>query len=238
MVTDAERERGTVVRWAKDLPKPVALFVCDDAYALFLTETCKMENIHIPDEISLLGVDNDELLCQISDPQMSSITLHVEQGGYRLGEMLQKQFDSNDVWSFNIVISPGEIVQRGSTLRHHIRDPYVDRVVRYIDENFDKPITSDQIISQVPLCRRSLEIRFKKEFGTMTLYKYLMECRMDKFARLLETTDLPVNEICDRCGITNYLNVSRSFKKIYGCSPREYRERKKKEHPVNITQIE
>lgn len=224
MVEDTFKEREKVVQWLQSLPKPVALFACDDAFALFVSETCKVEGIPIPEDVALLGVDNDELLCQISDPQISSINLNVENGGYRLGEMLDKQFESNDVWSFNLVISPGEITQRDSTRIHNVKDSYVDKMLRFIDDNFDQFITSEQIFSQVPLSRRGAEIRFKKEMGGMTVYRYLTECRMRKFTHFLSTSDMSMQEIADRCGIMNYLNISRVFKKIYGCSPLEYRK--------------
>lgn len=229
MVDDPYKERDRVVDWLHSLPKPIALFACDDAYALFMTEVCNVEGISIPEEVSLIGVDNDDLLCQISSPQITSIELNVEQGGYHLGEMLERQFESNSVWSFNVVISPGEIIERGSTLKHNIKDACVDKLVKYIDDNFDQYITTDQILSQVPLSRRSLETRFKNEMNSTTIYKYLTTCRMNKFANLLATTDLPMTDIADRCGLLNYPNISRAFKRIYHCTPKEYRQNQKKD---------
>lgn len=122
-----------------------------------MTENCQVENIPIPEDISLLEVDNDELLCQISDPQISSIALNVEKGGYRLGKMMDKQFSS--------------------------KDPYVDTLIKYIDDNF---------------------------------------------AQLLATTDLSLLEIADRCGSLDYPNISRTFKRFFGCAPKEYRQKKRK----------
>lgn len=167
-----------------------------------MTENCQVENIPIPEDISLLGVDNDELLCQISDPQISSIALNVEKGGYRLGKMMDKQFSS--------------------------KDPYVDTLIKYIDDNFDQCITTDQILAQIPLSRRSIEIRFKREINAMTIYKYLTNCRMQLFAQLLATTDLSLLEIADRCGSLDYPNISRTFKRFFGCAPKEYRQKKRK----------
>lgn len=232
MVSDANKERGKVVDWIHSLPIPTAILACDDAYALYLTELCQMEGVSIPDELALLGVDDDDLLCQISDPQISSIRLNVEQGGYRLGELLDKQFRSKDYWSFNIVVSPGEVVERESTRKQIISDPYVARLVRYVNENFDKFITTDQVFAQVPLSRRSVEIRFSKEMGGMTVYKYLVECRMQKFAQLLSMTDLSMMEIAEKCGVIDYSNVARVFRRVYSCSPQEYRTRRKMEQKL------
>lgn len=227
MVNDPFEERDEVEKWLHSLPKPVALLACNDEHAFFISNICKVEGIQIPDKIALLGIDNDELLCQIADPQISSIAIKVEQGGYRLGELLDKQFESGNARPFNIVIKPGEIIERNSTRLHNIRDPYVERIVSYIDNNFDQYITLDQVFSQAPLSRRSLEIRFKKEMNGTTVYKYLLWCRMQRFAQLLSTTDYSVQEIAEMCGVLNYPNISRAFKSQFGCTPKEYRRRNK-----------
>lgn len=227
MVTDANKERRKVFKWLNSLPKPIALFACNDEHALFISEYCKMGKIPIPEMIALLGVDNDELLCEISDPRLSSIAINVEQGGYKLGEMLNKQFEAEEMKSFDVVINPGEIIQRESTRKHNIKDPHIEKIAQFIDKNFDQSITTAQVFSLVPLSRRSVEIRFKKEMDGVTVYSYIMLSRMHRFADLLATTDYSIMEISEMCGTLNYSNVSRIFKKTYGCSPSEYRALKK-----------
>mgnify|MGYP002330324836 CR=1 FL=1 len=117
--------RMEVSQWLQQLPKPVALFCCDDAHALFISETCRMNNIHIPEEIALLGVDNDELMCNISDPPISSIELEVERGGYSIGRLIHQQIKKEHGGTFNIVINPIRIELRQSTEKHNIKDPYI-----------------------------------------------------------------------------------------------------------------
>lgn len=228
MVDEPYREQDRILQWVRSLPKPIALFACDDAYALFLSELCKLEGVMIPEDISLLGVDNDELLCLISDPQISSIELNVEQGGYRLGEELDKQFLEHEIRPRDIIITPGEIVLRNSTRKHDVKDPYVEMLVREIDDRFDQFCSTEQLLDAIPLSRRSMEIRFKKEMG-MTIYRYLLHCRLQRFAKLLATTDMPMSEIADRCGSLDYPNISRSFKKIFGCTPKDYRLKRRRE---------
>lgn len=228
LVDNFNQERDTVVSWLHLLPKPSALFACDDAYALFMAETCKAENISIPDEIALLGVDNDELLCQISDPQISTIELKVEEGGYKLGQIIDKQINTKKFWPFSISIEPGKIIERNSTKIHNFKDPAIEKVIKYIDRNFDHYITMDDIFQQIPMSRRNLEMRFKKEMGPITIYKYLISKRMEKMAQLLSNTSFPIEKIAQMCGIVNNLNISRTFKKLYGCSPLKYRRNNNK----------
>lgn len=216
--------RTAVSDWLKALPKPVALFCCDDAHALFISETCKINGIQIPEEISLLGVDNDDLMCSISDPPISSIVLDVEEGGYMIGKKIHSRITGELTENFNVVIEPTRIELRQSTERININDSNVLRVITYIENNFSKDIRIDSILDDVPLSRRSLEVRFKKETGT-TIYQYILRCRCEHLAYMLVTTNRPIIEIAYEAGFTDYNNIARVFKKFYGCSPVEYRSR-------------
>lgn len=214
--------RTAVSDWLKALPKPVALFCCDDAHALFISETCKINGIQIPEEISLLGVDNDDLMCSISDPPISSIVLDVEEGGYMIGKKIHSRITGELTENFNVVIEPTRIELRQSTERININDSNVLRVITYIEDNFGTDIKIDSIIDDVPLSRRSLEVKFKKETGT-TIYQYILRCRCEHLAYMLVTTNRPIIEIAYEAGFTDYNNIARVFKKFYGCSPVEYR---------------
>ncbi len=216
--------REKVTEWIKSLPKPVALFCCDDAHALSVTEICRMSGISIPEDVLLLGVDNDELLCGISDPPISSIELDVEHGGYMtcklLHEMIQKQSDK----PFNVVVNPIDIIERESSLRYNIADEAVEKAVKYIDENYTEDFQLKDLFEMLPLSRRSLEMRFKKIMGT-TIYQYIISKRIEHMSYLLTTTDRPVSDIAYEVGFRDCFNISRVFRKYKGCSPVEYRQR-------------
>ncbi|MDY3782765.1 MAG: DNA-binding transcriptional regulator [Candidatus Cryptobacteroides sp.] len=218
-----EHNEALIGQWICSLPKPAAVFACDDSHALVISEACRMNGLSIPDDITLLGVDNDELICEISDPPISSISLDVEQGGYLVAQHLGDLIDKKKEGSFNVTIAPGAIIQRFSTQRHNIADPYIDKLIRYIEDNFTQDISTSQILAQVPLSRRSVELKFRKEMNGITIYKYLTICRIEYFAQLLTTTSLPLGEIAMMAGISDYSNFSRIFKKVKGISPMEYR---------------
>ena len=210
--------------WLMALPKPVALFACDDYYALQVSETCNLYDIDIPGEIAVLGVDNDELLCNISDPSLSSIVLDVENGGYRVGELLQRLINEKNIEPVNIVIDPLRIECRGSTEKYIISDKYIQMVMEYIEENFSNAISVKDLLKKVPLSRRVLEKKFKEETG-ITLYQYIQNCRIEQFSRLLLTTDSSLLDAAFLSGFDNYKNVSRVFKKYKDLSPAEYRKK-------------
>jgi len=217
-------DRNKVIAWLKSLPKPVAMLCCDDAHALFITETCKLAGINVPEEISILGVDDDDLLCGISDPPISSIQLDVEQGGYQTCKFLHEVISGKRCGPFNVSISPMGVKERASTLFYDISDKEVLKVIRFIDENFHTDINMDGIVKIVPLSRRSLEMRFKKATGK-TIYQHILGVRVEHLAYLLSTTDRPYLDIACEVGFRDFANVSRTFRKFKGCSPLEYRRR-------------
>ena len=213
-----------VSRWLLSLPKPIALFACDDYYALQITEVCKMYDISIPEEIAVLGVDNDKLLCNISDPQLSSIELDIENGGYEAGKLLHQFIEKKIIAPVDIIIKPVRIVPRASTERFAVSDRHIEQLLQYIDKNYQNPLSVDELTQIIPFSRRVLEKKFKRETGT-SVYQYLLDLRIEKFADLLITTDLPLIEAATRSGFTDYKNISRIFTKAKEMTPLQYRKR-------------
>ena len=224
MEPEAGDEREKIMEWLMSLPKPVALFCCDDAHALFITETCKIAGIRVPDDIAVLGVDDDELLCDISDPAISSIKMDVENGGYMTCRLLNERIHKRDPRPFNVVIKPLDIKERASTLIYNIKDKRVLDIIRFIDAHYYEDLGMADILSRVPLSRRSIEMKFRQEVG-MTIYQYLLGVRVDHLAYLLRTTSLPFSEAVYKVGFRDSVNVARVFRKFKGCSPSEYRNR-------------
>ncbi len=229
-----DESRMKVTQWLQQLPKPIALFCCDDAHALFISETCKITKIRIPEEIALLGVDNDELMCNISDPPISSIELGIEKGGYMLGKLIDKQLKKEYNGNFNLVINPIRIELRQSTEKYNIEDPYILEVVRYIDSHYNSNLSIETVLYDIPLSRRNFEIKFKRVMS-VSIYQYILICRCNRLAELLLTTNLPLRDLSIEAGFKDYNNVARIFKKYKNCSPSEYRQKNKYIHnEVNI----
>lgn len=219
-------DRQKLTEWLESLPKGTALFCCDDAHALTITETCKIAGISVPEDIAVLGVDGDDLICEISDPPISSIQLEVEHGGYETCRLLHQQILNKRREPFNVFISPSEIKERNSTRAFNISDPHIMSVVKYIDENYMCDIRMESIFKLVPLSRRSVEMRFKKATG-MSIYQYLLNTRIEHFAYLLTTTDKPYIDLAYEVGFRDFANVTRTFRKYKGCTPLEHRKKLK-----------
>lgn len=226
LLNDAQWSRSHIEldRWLLSLPKPVGLLACDDNFALQVSEMCKFNNINIPKELSLLGVDNDELICNLSHPSISSIITDDERGGYKTGEMLHRLITNKENTPFNIMIDPIRIKLRQSTERYNISDEYILHVVNYIDENITSNLSVDALTNVVPLSRRSLEIKFKKIMGC-SVYQYILDNKMDFIKELLITSNKSLLEIAIHMGFNDVRNVYRIFKKYTGYSPIEFRKK-------------
>ena len=210
--------------WLLSLPKPVGLFACDDSFALRVSQICKINNILIPEEISLLGVDNDELICHLSDPPISSIVTDVEKGGYEAGRLIDRMISGEIKEPFNIIIQPTRFELRKSTEKYDIENEYISQVVNFIEDNFTTDIDIEGLTGLVPLSRRNLEVKFKEEMGT-SIYQFILSCRIDYFANLLLTTDRTLFDLALESGFNDCKNISRIFKKMKGYTPIEYRKK-------------
>lgn len=220
--TSGRENVEAIACWLHGLPDKTALFCCDDAHALMITEICRIEGIEIPKDLAVLGVDNDDLRCSISDPPISSIELGVEQGGYMLCKLLHNQINNPDARHFGVVINPISIRERQSTSSYNVDDPMVVKVLDFINENYTGDISVKDVLDIIPLSRRSIESRFRKSMG-LSIYQYALSCRIEKVAQLLVTTDKSLADIASEAGIQDYGSLAGQFRKVKGCTPIEYR---------------
>jgi LacI family transcriptional regulator len=212
-------------KWLNELPKPVAIMACDDNCAQQITESCKISGIKVPEEVAVLGVDNDELMCTLSDPQLSSIELAAEQGGYEAAAMLDQLMKGHNKRQ-DIVVQPLKIITRQSTDMYATADPQIAKALKIIHRDFHMNLQVNDIVRQIALSRRSFETKFRQT-TRLSVYQYILKLRMEKFANMLIETNLPIGEIAYGLGMDDLKNVSRKFKQINGFSPGEYRKKMK-----------
>lgn len=211
--------------WLTSLPKPIALLACDDNLGQQITEACKLTGIRIPEQLAVLGVDNDEMICNISNPALSSIGLDVVKAGYDAATLMDKMImqKKKKKWP-DIIVKPTQIITRQSTDIYAANDPYVLPALKYIHENINQNLRVTDVLKQIPLSRRALETRFQKITG-YPLYKYIYHLRVEKFSRLLLETDKNIFEVAMETGFDSTKNLSRLFKEVKGCTPVEFRKK-------------
>jgi len=211
-------------KWLKSLPKPIALMACDDNQGMHITEACRLTNIRIPEEVAVLGVDNDETLCNLSDPPLSSVCLDTENGGYEAARLLDTMIKTKNEKYYDIVVEPTQIVTRNSTDIYAAKDEYIGLALKFIHNNIERNLKVSDVLQQVPLSRRSLEKRFQSVTG-YPVYEYIFNLRIEKFTQRLLDTDHSVFEIAVDLGLNDGKNIARQFRQIKGCTPSEYRKR-------------
>lgn len=210
--------------WLSSLPKPVAVFACDDYFALQVAEMCKINNIDIPNEISLLGVDNDELICNISYPSISSIVTDDENIGYIAGKKLHALIINKKNIPFGIIKKPIRIEQRQSTEKYNISNKYITKIIEHLEKNFTSDISIDELAQIVPLGRRTLEKQFKEAMGT-TIYQFILDRKIEYLSDELLTTQKSLLDIAIEAGFNDVRNAYRIFKKNTGYTPLHFRKK-------------
>ena len=215
--------------WLESLPKPVALFACNDAFALILNESCQQLGLSVPDEVAILGVDNDEQFCQLETPTLSSIELPTQQIGFEAAKVLEQVIHQKNQSPQTLRIPPISIQQRQSTDIIAMEDQQLAEALRYIRENADKPITVEDICERLCMSRRSLETRIKKQLGHSPLTE-IHRVHIQKAKTLLMNTDMQISAIARASGFNSPESMSVIFKKYTGHTPTNYRKQGEMSH--------
>ena len=220
-------EAEDLKKWLLSLPKPVAVMACDDNQGNALIEACNSAGVKIPSELSIIGVDNDEVICTLSNPTLSSIMVDIEQGGYETAQMAVRMIQDPSFQGSDITLQPKRIVHRVSTSAYATTDKDVLTALQFIRQNLHKKITVSDVLEQVPLSRRLLEVRFKKVLGE-SIYQYISKQRIGRFSELLLETNDAIQEIAYTMGEDDAKSICRRFKELKGCTPSEWRSQKKR----------
>lgn len=215
-----------LIHWLRSLPKPVGIYCCDDNKAYTIIEACsqaQQAGLRIPEDILLLGTDNDETVCQLCLPQLSSVALDVEIAGYQVATLIEYLLgfppQERSRHYSDIIVRPTHIVTRHSTDALVNDNPYIARILRYIGDNVGKPIRVDELVELVPMSRRSLEDTFSQSMGT-SIYQYIIQTRVSRFQKLIQNGQSP-SQAALEMGM-DYKVLAREFKRINGLSPKEY----------------
>jgi LacI family transcriptional regulator len=219
-----KQENQALAKWISKLPKPAGILASYDNRALQLLETCRQLEIAVPDEIAVLGVNNDELLCDLGDPPLSSVIPNARRAGYEAAVLLDKMMRGQTVAPEAHLFEPLGIATRQSTDVLAVTDSHISSAVRYIRERACKGIQIEDVLRQVPLSRRVFEKRFHKAIGR-TPHEQIQSVKINRVKALLTETDLPLARIAERAGFAHVEYMSVAFKKTVGMPPRDYREK-------------
>lgn len=220
--TDWERQQAEIARWVASLPKPVGIMACTDQLAFWLLDACRRAGVAVPEEAAVVGVENDETLCRLASPQLSSVAFEGERIGYEAAALLERMMAGEPPPTASLLLPPRGLVVRQSSDIMAIDDLQVVAAVRYIREHSCHGINVADVVKHAGLSRTLLERRMRRAIGR-TPGEEIIRLRFNRVKRLLVETKLSLAAIADRCGFEHPQYMAEAFKRLFGMTPGSYR---------------
>jgi len=224
----------SVRNWLLRLPKPVAVLASHDKPGRDLVDTCHQLGLRVPDDVAVLGVDDDEFECKLCHPQLSSVYNPGVQIGYEAARLLDRLVTGESPKQVRIAIPPTHVVARQSTETTAVEDPDVAAALIWIRDHLAEDISVDAVVEAIGTCRRTLERRFRAAVGDSILDR-IRWMRIEKAKHLLAETDLKLSVIAQQCGVGSPARLTVIFKQVTGHSPSLFR-RAAGDHPNHRTE--
>jgi LacI family transcriptional regulator len=219
-----EYEQTYMAQWLNQLPKPVGVFVCNDDRGREVLEACLLARVRVPDEVAVLGVDNDTVFCELAQPLLSSIELNAVSAGFQAAKLLDAMMDGQRILHQQIDVEAVGVVSRRSTEAVAVNDPSLSKALRFIHENRGAPISVVDVIEHVGISRRGLENRFRESLKRGILDE-IQNVRLDESKRLLRESSLSITYVALAAGFSTTTYFSEFFRQRVGMTPREYRNK-------------
>jgi LacI family transcriptional regulator len=221
-----EKQQAQLVRWVAELPKPVGIMACTDQLGFWLLDACVRAGVSVPEQAAVVGVEDDESLCMMSAPPLSSVRFNAVKVGYEAASLLDRMMRGETVASEPKLIEPLGIVTRASSDIVAIEDPVVAQAVRFIRQHACDHITVEDVLDEVPVSRSILERRMRAAIGRAPKAE-ILRAQLNRVKELLRDTDLSLAAVADRTGFTHPQYMSQIFKCKTGQTPGQYREQVK-----------
>ena len=217
-----DKELPRLMDWLRRLPKPIGIMTCNDDRGELLIEACKVEGLKVPDEVTVVGVDNDKLICDLCSPPLSSVAGNLQKIGYEAAEMLDRMIHGTETGEPTLRIRPTHVAARQSTDVLAVNDKDVVTALRFIRRCVRLNIGVQQVVVVTSLSRRALEQRFRSTLGH-SIHDEIQRVRVELLTQMLAETRKPVTEIAEMLGFPDAAHVSRLFRRAKGISPVAYR---------------
>lgn len=213
-------------KWIAELPKPIGIFAVHDPLGRYLCGACQQLGVQVPDEVSVIGANNDELVCGLTHPMLSSVSIPWNAIGEVVGESM-KALLSGETAASQIpkLVPPGGVILRHSANHFSVDDVMLRRAMLYLSERLQDPINVTTLCSDLRIARRTLERKFKEHYRC-TPWEMLCQLRVNQAKRLLADTNHPVSLVSDLSGFNEPEQMAVVFKRLTGMPPSRFRRAK------------
>lgn len=219
------REHKALTAWLRKLPKPVGVFATSDARARQLMNSCQQLGVEVPEQVAVLGVDDQQIICEHYHPTISSIARDSVKEGYEAARILDRLLRGQMAKEEDVVVPPVGLVARESTDAVAVQDDRLQSVLRFLRANIEQPITVAEVCRHIDVSRRWLEYAFQEMLGESPFH-YIRRRRLLHAKSLLSAEKrTSINTIATRCGYTSSNQLAKAFRAEFGESPRDFRRR-------------
>jgi LacI family transcriptional regulator len=229
-------EQPGIIAWLKSLPKPVGLMTCNDVCGRQILQACGAAGLRVPDDIAVVGVDNDDLICELSETPLSSVALDLERAGYESARLLDGLMSGRIKKGYVVHVEPTRVVTRRSSDVIAQDDQLIANALRFIRDHFAQGITVSDVAGEVRVSRRTLERHF---FETLerSILSEIARCRIERAKQMLVETDLPCHRVATSVGFSSIKTFNRTFVRREGVTPQRFRQRERNTNgaPVQLT---
>jgi LacI family transcriptional regulator len=219
-----DEQQEAISRWLDGIPKPVGIMACNDMRGQHVLDACRRHELAVPEEVAVIGVDNDELLCSLCDPPLTSVIPNPERIGYEAAALVDRLMHGKPVDVDERLVEPIGIATRQSTDVLAIDQPSVATALRYIREQACEGISVADVLKQVPLTRSVLERQFRRYVGRSP-QEEIRQVQLKRARQLLAESDLSLAQIAPLAGYRHPEYMSVVFKRLTGETPGQFRKR-------------
>ena len=219
-----EQLQETLFAWLAPLPKPVGVMAANDVRARHVLEACRRFGLRVPDDVAVIGVDNDELICELATPPLTSIVQGTEEIGYRAAGLLDRLMRCRSRGVTRLLVDPVAVVERASTDLVATKDPVASAALTYIRQHACGGLGVPEVARGIGVSRSTLDGHFQRVVGR-TAHDEIQRVQLNAARTLLTTTLLPLDEIARRAGFCHAQYLASLFRRVCGQTPGQYRRR-------------
>jgi LacI family transcriptional regulator len=212
-----------VIAWLRDLPRPIGLMLVHDGAAIKIMTACRRLGLRIPQDVAVVGVNDDDCVVDVVTPPLSTVPLQGRQIGYEAATLLDDIIHRHTRRPWSVLVPPGELIVRGSSDLVGQMDDEVGTAVRFIREHLAEGVEAKHVVSHIGVCRTTLNAKFVATLGR-SVSAEIRRTRIEQCRRMLSTTDWPMPQIAKQAGFSSARQLSFTFHREVGMPPTRFRD--------------